>query len=51
MKLLDKCQSCKETKWFIRKRKYNAKGVGTITSQSMLCRKCYKNIQKMLKSI
>ncbi len=48
MKLYALCEGCNKKRFFIRKRVYSHKIAGIITSKSLLCRKCYKNINKML---
>ncbi len=48
MKIYGKCNSCKRNKFFVRKRVYMTKHVGEITSQEVLCGKCFSNISKML---
>ncbi len=47
MKLKGRCATCKKVKWFIRKRTYNHKHLGKMTSKGLLCTKCYKGILKV----
>lgn len=52
MKFYAKCPSCKRYRLFIRKRWYAVKNVtGGVTSQNMLCGKCYKTIKSKIESI
>lgn len=48
MKLFSTCEGCRKRKILISKRKYNHRHAGKITSQSMLCRDCYKDIKAKL---
>lgn len=48
MKLYYPCGSCGKKKFFVRKRQYVIKEVKLpVTSQSLLCRSCYKGIKKI----
>lgn len=51
MNFLAKCEACKKKALIIKKRTYDVPKVGVITSKGQLCRACYKNILKMVKTI
>lgn len=56
MKIYAPCEGCwKETgkkRWFVRKRTYITPRVSTpITSQALLCGKCYRGIKKLIKTL
>ncbi len=51
MKFRGKCESCHHKKFFIRKREYTIRQTGDlISSKSLLCGKCAKDIRKMINS-
>lgn len=49
MKIIGKCGSCKKTRAFVRKRRYNVTRAGLITSQNELCGKCFEGIKITIK--
>jgi hypothetical protein len=50
MKLFSKCDGCKERKMLIYKRTYKIQQIGQkLTSEGELCRKCAKELAKMIK--
>lgn len=51
MKIIGICESCKTKKFFIRKRVFKIPKTDsqTMTSQSELCKNCFKAISSMLK--
>lgn len=49
MKILSKCESCKNRAVIVKKRRYVMKQIPDgFTSKSNLCRTCYTNVRKML---
>lgn len=48
MKLLSKCEGCKQRKLLLKKRVFKTKHGGAITSQKQICGQCKKNTVVML---
>ena len=48
-KFFKPCQACHKTKFIIKQREYKVpNSKATMVSQSLLCRKCYKNIKEAI---
>lgn len=49
MKILQKCDACKQRRFITRKRAYVVKVAGKITSKGYLCSSCFKKVKDMIK--